>query len=214
MTGLGGTGLVADDLYLMAHHEVSGKPFVQPRALGLGLAGGLLAEAALEGGICLQGDGLVVAGRAPRGDELTRHVLGLVTAERERHPVRDWLLFVARTAAEDVARRLEWSGYVSRTGGRAPWRRGRWVPVNADTAFAPLLRARSVMDSSRPLSVHGVVLAGLALACGLGFRLAQYAPPNAGRRPEQAVAFLDPPLPELIAQTQAAVDSAVLSHRV
>ena len=32
--GLGGTGLVADDLYLMAHHEVNGKPFVQPREIG------------------------------------------------------------------------------------------------------------------------------------------------------------------------------------
>ncbi len=29
--GLGGTGLAADDLYLMAHHEVSGKLLLQPR---------------------------------------------------------------------------------------------------------------------------------------------------------------------------------------
>ncbi len=38
MTGLSGTGRVGDDLYLIAHHEISGKPYVQPRALGLGLA--------------------------------------------------------------------------------------------------------------------------------------------------------------------------------
>ena len=42
--GLSGTGRLADDLYLMAHHELTGRPFVQPRALGTGLAGGLLAE--------------------------------------------------------------------------------------------------------------------------------------------------------------------------
>ena len=41
---LGGTGRVADDLYLIAHHEVSGKPYLSPRAAGIGLAGGLLAE--------------------------------------------------------------------------------------------------------------------------------------------------------------------------
>ena len=42
--GLGGTGLIADDLYLMAHHETSGRHVLQPRALGIGLAGGLLAD--------------------------------------------------------------------------------------------------------------------------------------------------------------------------
>ncbi len=39
MAGLNGTGRVGDDLWLMAHHERSGKTCVQPRALGLGLAG-------------------------------------------------------------------------------------------------------------------------------------------------------------------------------
>ena len=43
-TGLAGTSLVADDLYLMAHHEVTGKPFVQPRPLGIGLAAALVAD--------------------------------------------------------------------------------------------------------------------------------------------------------------------------
>jgi len=28
--GLTGTGLVADDLYLLAHHDVTGKPLLQP----------------------------------------------------------------------------------------------------------------------------------------------------------------------------------------
>jgi Golgi phosphoprotein 3 (GPP34) len=51
--GLSGTGRVADDLYLMAHHEISGKPYVQSRALSLGLAGGLLAELMLAGQIGL-----------------------------------------------------------------------------------------------------------------------------------------------------------------
>jgi hypothetical protein len=31
---LSGTGRLADDLYLMAHHEVTGKPYLQPRAAG------------------------------------------------------------------------------------------------------------------------------------------------------------------------------------
>ncbi len=44
MAGLSGTGRLADDLYLLAHHERTGRAHLQPRAVGLGLAGALLAE--------------------------------------------------------------------------------------------------------------------------------------------------------------------------
>jgi Golgi phosphoprotein 3 GPP34 len=46
---LGGTGRLADDLFLMAHNDVTGKPLLQPRAPGLGLAGALRAELILSG---------------------------------------------------------------------------------------------------------------------------------------------------------------------
>jgi len=214
VTGLAGTGFLADDMWLIAHHEISGKPYVQPRALGIGLASGLLAELMLEGQISLRDGAVTVASRTPPEDGLERHVLGQVAGEYERHPVQTWLHFVGRTAADDVARRLESAGYVTRAGGRRFWGGGRWVPVDADNAFAPVLRVRAVLDAGRPLTAHGAVLAGLVTACGLGFRLAQYAPPRAGRSAEQAVAQLDPRLRELVAQTQAAVDSALLAHRV
>ncbi len=67
-THLSGTGRLADDLYLVAHHEITGRPHLQPRALGLGLAGGLLAELMLSGSIRIW-RGLVLIGRwdpAPR----------------------------------------------------------------------------------------------------------------------------------------------------
>jgi Golgi phosphoprotein 3 (GPP34) len=212
VAGLSGTGRVADDLYLVAHHEISGRPYVQPRPLGLGLAGGLVAELMLAGHVTLRHGELAGTGRAAPGDGVTGPLLTVLAGERERRPVRDWLLFAARTAAGDVARRLADAGYLWRAGGR--WRGRRWVPADPDNAFAPLLRARCVLDSSRPLTVHGALLAGLAGACGLGFRVAQYAPRRADRSVEQAVAQLQPGLRELIGQTQAAVDSALLAHRV
>jgi hypothetical protein len=91
MASLTGTGRLADDVYLLAHHEVSGRPFLHARALGVGLAGA----------------------------------------------------FLARTAAREVADRLAASGYLTRPGrGR---RAGRWLPVNADCAFAPLIRVRAAL---------------------------------------------------------------------
>src|ERR1022692_4241717 len=124
--GLGGTGLVADDLYLMGHHEVSGKPYVQPRALGTGLAGALLAELMLGGGISLRRDGTVVPGTIAPGDMRGGRAGGQIADEREPHPVRDWLVYLARTAAEDVARRLERAGYGRRAGGRGGREPRRW----------------------------------------------------------------------------------------
>jgi Golgi phosphoprotein 3 (GPP34) len=210
--GLNGTGLVADDLYLLAHHELSGKPYVQSRALGLGLAGGLLAELMLLGNLGLRQGAVVAAERRAPKEALAHHVLSTLANEREPHPLREWLLFLARRAAGDVAHRLERSGYLTRTGGR--WRGWRLAPVDADSAFAPLLRVRAALDATRPLSAPCGALAGLATACGLGFRWVEFTAPKVSRSLEEAVVQLGPELHELIAQTQAAVDSALLSHRV
>ena len=209
---LAGTGRVADDLWLMAHHETSGRPFLQPRPLGIGLAGALLAELVLGGCVFVDYDGAVAARRTWPGDGLARKVRDQVAAEPERHPVPEWLLFLGQSAAPDVAARLEQAGYVTRAGGRVPWRAVRWVPVDPDWAFAPLLRARPATDAARPLTAHAAVLAGLAAGCGLRFRLDQYLP-AAGRSIEQAVSQLPPDLQQLAVAVQAAVDGAVLTHR-
>ena len=210
--GLAGTGLVADDLYLMAHHDLTGKPFLQPRPLGLGLAGGLLAELMLGGSIGLRHDGVVLAGRTWPGDDLTRRVRDQIAAESEPRPLTEWLAYLARIAAPDVAARLERAGYLTRVRSWVPWRPGRLIPADPDWAFGPLLRVRSALDRSRPFDPREAILAGLAVACGLGYRLDQYTAP-AGRSLEEATGYLGLDLRELIAQTQAAVDSALLSHR-
>jgi hypothetical protein len=211
--GLGGTGLLADDLYLLGHDDRSGRPLLQPRALGTGLAGALLAEMMLPGWIGLRRDRMIVITRDAPHDAVQRHpLLRQVAAEPRAEPVQSWLRFLAASAALDVARRLELAGYLQHVRGRGPWGQGQWVPVNPDWAFAPMLRVRSALDPGRPLTAGAAALAGLAVACGLGFRLEVYQTP-ASRPVQDAVARLSPGLRELIAQTRTSVDSAVLSHR-
>jgi hypothetical protein len=212
VAGLNGTGRLGDDLWLLAHHEATGRAHLQPRAAGLGLAGALLAELMLSGSIGLRA-GQVVTGDGPvPDDELARSVLTLVAGEPERHPAQDWLLFLARTATQDVARRLEHSGYLTSVTSRRPRRARQWAPADPDSAFAPLLRVKSALDPGLA-TAQNVTLAGLAVACGLGRHLALYLPEGAGRRIQQTTGQLHPCLRELIAHTQAAVDSALLSHR-
>src|SRR5580658_1162732 len=174
--GLAGTGRLADDVWLLAHHEVSGRSLLQPRAAGLGLAGALLAELALIGPVRPQ-------------DGLMRAVQFRMLGERERHSARDWLAFLARSAAGDVARRLAGAGYLVLAQSRRPWGAARWVPSDPDWAFAPVIRARAALDPIRPAAPESTALAGLAVACGLGSRLLAYGPPGA----RQVLAERGPP---------------------
>ena len=212
MAQLTGTGLLADDLYLLAHHEVTGKPFVQPRALGLGLAGGLLAELVLSGRVRVL-PRVVVADRTLPADELACSVVSLLLGEREGHLAGDWLAFLSRSAVQGVAVRLARAGYLVRDPRRR-WQAGRWVPVDPDWAFSPMIRVRVALDPARPASASDVVLAGLAVACGLGSRVLPYGPPDARQHLELSVRQLNPDLRELIARAQALVDAAVLSQRL
>jgi len=211
--GLSGTGLVADDLYLLAHDDRTGKPLLPPRPLGTGLAGALLAELMLARCIGLRSDTAVVIGQDVPRTAVAGHVLlKLIADEPSPLPVRAWLGFLSQTAARDVALRLEQAGYLARVRSRVPGRPGRMVPVNPDWAFAPMLRVRSALDQGREVTPHAAALTGLTVACGLGFRLDQYQT-RAGRSTGDAVAYLPPDLRQLIIQTQITVSAAVLSHR-
>jgi hypothetical protein len=81
-------------------------------------------------------------------------------------------------------------------------------------AFAPIARLKAALHLDRPGDAQSITLAGLAAACGLGPRLALYLPAGARTRTDALVSLLPPELREVIAQTQAAVDAAVLAHRI
>ena len=181
MVRLTGTGLLADDLYLLAHHDVTGRAYLQPRALGIGLAGGLLAELVFADAIRVGGGHVTQIGGSRAHDRLGQQVLTVLARDREWRPAGEWLVFLAARAADHVAARLADSGYLSQVSSRRPWRAPRWVPVSSDCAFAPLGRMQAVLDPARTAATPDVALAGLAVACGLGPRLLPYGPAGARR---------------------------------
>ncbi len=91
--GLGGTGRVADELYLIGHHEVTGRVHLSPRAAGLGLAGALLVELVLAGGVTVEAGTVTSAGPGRADDALTAAVAGQIAGETPHRPVADWLAF-------------------------------------------------------------------------------------------------------------------------
>jgi hypothetical protein len=220
---LAGTGQIADDLYLVAHHEVTGKPYLPPRATGAGLAGGLLAElmdgdppaVTLHRGYIVPvpaAGGDLLARYARTGEPVRQHVLDLIIAEPAPRPARDWLLFIGHSAATEVAGRLERSGYLTRPASRIPGRYRHLVPGDRDWAHCALLRAHAALDAARTPGPYMALLGGLALASGLGFRFADFTGAPA-RSADEAIRMLSPPQRELIAHVQATADSVLLSHR-
>jgi hypothetical protein len=175
----------------------------------------LVVELVLTGNVDVRDSTIVVISRTPPEDALAHSVLDRLLVETVPQPVRTWLVVLAQSALADVAQRLERAGYLSRA---QPLRLRRstvhWVPIQMTAAFAPLARLRNALVHTRPMSVADGVLAGLAVAAGLDGHVLWHTDPAVRRYLDWVVGSLPPPLPELVAQTAAAVGSALLSHRM
>lgn len=211
----GGGDRLADEFFLMAHDETTGKPRLAERIAGLGLAAALLGELAAEARVELRQGTVTVVDTAPCDDALAGRVLEFL--KQEEHPTRTWLAFFAQSAHEEVGRRLVEAGLLVREGKRRPWQPGRWVPVTPGVAARPTALLCTQLIRGQDLDERSTVLLGLLRATGLDqpvlWEVRQTAP-EALRRVGEALSVLGPSLAELITQTEAAVGSAIASHRV
>jgi hypothetical protein len=212
-----GSGLLADDLFLLAHDEVSGKPRLHPRVVGLGLAGALLGELVLFGRADVRADAdgryfVVVTDPGPIDDPLADAVLGQVRADGRPRTVRAWLGYLAQTASHNVGERLGAAGTLARTHSRVPRRGSRWTPTDLTTAAWPATRLRMLLTKSEPVTVPDAALAGFALACGLSQQILWNTPATAREYLDYLLAGLPEALGTLVTQTESAVGDAVLSR--
>lgn len=212
------TGLVADDFFLMANDDLSGRPRLPERILGLGLAGALLCELGLTGAVDVEGGNLVVTAKEPPQYSLHAELCGEVRQEGPR-PVRDWLDYLSLQAADQVARRLQVAGllYLKQPRIKVPGRHGRWTPVDVNFATWPAVDVARKVHNGRA-DAHALVLFGLTRATGLD-NPALWEIRHLLKDPavlEQTLAPLvvfNSVLLDLLAHTEAAVGSAVTSQR-
>jgi Golgi phosphoprotein 3 (GPP34) len=208
--------LLADEFFLLAHDDASGKPRLHPRVVGIGLASALLGELVLFGRVRIQGPDLVVVDGRPVDDELTDRVLTVIAGRRPR-PVSTWLAALADTAPAEVAARLAADGVVNRVSSRWPGRGDRWVPADMSTAAWPAARLRMLLTHAEAHAeappVPDVALAGLALSCGLSSYLLWDTGPEVRDHLGRLLSGLGP-VRDLLAYTEAAVGDAVMSRRV
>ncbi len=209
-----GTRLLADEFFLLAHDDATGKSRLHPTVSGIGLAGALLGEQILFGRVDVREGWIVVVDRYDLPDALAQAVLDRLAAQQQPQTVRTWLRSLAETAHDDVAMRLAADGVVTRAKSRWPVRGERWVPADMSRAAWPAARLRMLLAKSESMTTPDVALAGLAVACGLGAQLLWDTPPEARQYLDYLGFTLAEPLRELTRHTETAVGDAVLSRRV
>jgi hypothetical protein len=208
-------GLLADELFWIAHGDMSGQPQLHPKAMGLGLAAGLLGELVLAGYLDVAEGVVEVLSRESPPDVLAHSTLDQILAEPGVQGVRTWLAFLGQDAEETVGRRLWRAGLVERRLARWPRRSVRWLPRDGIAAARPSNRLYLALTRNERLSVGDATLAGLVAAVGLTRAVLFDAGPHSAstQRLTAWVGALPLSLHELVAQTEAAVGDLVLSHR-
>jgi len=162
---------LADQYFLIAHEDRTGRSRLHPRATGLGLAAALLGELVLDGRIGITDGDLVILDRHPPGDALAHDILDLLIAQPQHREVRTWLAFLSQDAAVRVGERL------MRLGAVEPVTRRKmltvqtlYMPNNAEqrnaAAWAPA-RLANLLVRGIEMTISDRVLAGLVAATGL-----------------------------------------------
>jgi hypothetical protein len=211
--------VLADQFFLIAHEDRTGRSRLHPRATGLGLAAALLAELVLEHRLRIFDGDLYIENQQPPRDALDHDNLDLLVAQPQHRDVRTWLAFLAQDAAVKVGERM------TRTGALEPVTRRKmlstqtlYMPTNETqrnaAAWAPM-RLANLLVRGLEMTVGDRMLAGLVVATGLtrhvlwDFEVHRHALlllPS-------AIASLPGDLRELIEYTEASVGSVLTVGR-
>jgi hypothetical protein len=215
----GVAALLADQFFLIAHEDRTGRSRLHPRATGLGLAAGLIGELILLGRVRAFEGELLVWRRDPPGDALTHDVLDLLIAQPQHRELRTWLAFLAQDASIRVGERLIRAGVLEPvTRRRLLGKETLYLPTNPEqrnaVAWAPV-RLANTLVRGRGMDIADRALAGLVVATGLTRHvLWDFALHRPGlTHLYSIVESLPADLRELVKQTEASIGSAIAAGR-
>ncbi|WP_083972473.1 GPP34 family phosphoprotein [Actinoplanes palleronii] len=212
--------VLADQYYLIAHEDRTGRSRLHPRATGLGLAAALLSELVLEGRIGIaEGDLFIIDQRPPR-DALAHDILDLLCAQSQHRDVRTWLSFLAQDSALRVAERLIRVGAVEAVTRRRMLGGAQtlYMPNTArqrNAAAWASTRIANMLVRGMDLSAADRMLIGVVVATGLtrhvmyGFEMY----PHIYHALPSMISSLPNDLRELVEATESLVGSALTVGR-
>lgn len=207
---------IADDLFLVAVDERTGRIRLHQRALALGLAGGLLAELGLGSHIQFGSGQLTVPPTAasPTADH-HRRMRDQIAAEPQ-HSLSTWLSFFAQTAPDVVSERLVKRGFLDRESSRGLLRTKETYRSTDDSALAwRTLRLANIIAQRDIRNWEDGVLVGLLDATGLADHVLWHGAPGDMENLRDIVTGVgeDPFFHALITGVSALVASGVMTQR-
>jgi hypothetical protein len=202
---------LGDDFWLIAHNDSTGRPRLNPLALGLGLAGALLGELVLSGNIAVLDGRVMVLDERPPADAAAHSILEQVLAEPQ-HGVRTWLSFLGHSADQTVTTRLLRVGLVEREQDRRLFKTVVvHKPVDMSQAFWRAARLKDVLAGTRGQPTwQDVFLAGLIEATGLLRAVLWESSSASAAYLHHYLPRADPSLQDLVTEVATLVGDAVL----
>jgi hypothetical protein len=205
---------LADDFWLVAHDDASGKPRLGSVALGLGLAGALLGELVLSGSLAVQAGLVRVLDTRLLRDPERQAIVHQMLAEPQ-HDVRTWLSYLSRSSHVAVTDRLLRSGLVTREVQRRLFMTAVvHRPADMSFAFWRSARLKQVLAGGRERPEwRDIVLAGLVYSTGLFRAVLREDFDPAEAYLHRCLECMDPSLRAIVAQVATLVGDSVLSAR-
>ncbi|MFG3685454.1 GPP34 family phosphoprotein [Micromonospora sp. NPDC047740] len=206
--------LLADEFFMLAHDDQSGRPRLPHSSITFGLAAALLAELGSARWIHFERGDLTILDRRAPDDWLQHQVLAQLIASPQHTATRTWLAYLAATSYDLVAKRLLQAGMVRPVTYRRMFKTVTvFEPTDMNVAAWSWARLVGSLRQLEPLDTFDLALAGIAREVRLDQWILQGTSHASTAYLRQLLAEAPPPMRDLLAALNAAIGNAVMSHR-
>ena len=207
--------LLADQFWLLAHDEITGRSHIGGHARRLGLAGAVLAELVLCDRLTVAGGVVQVLDGTDYGEPVTAAVVQVIAGNQAAgrlHPARTWVEYLggregARTD-DAVTLRLRSNRLVRPLPAAGLRRAPRWVAADQQVGVRPAAGLSWAITHEQWPGQQAATLAGLALATGLGPMVRAYGD---AKVIEDGLRWLVDRLPAELAAVVAGVEAGLVA---
>ncbi|SDY37463.1 Golgi phosphoprotein 3 (GPP34) [Micromonospora pattaloongensis] len=209
-TGPGFT--LAEEFFLIAHDDRTGRALLGGDLLAVGLAGSVLAGLVLAGRLTVLDRAVALMDSRPVGDPIGDPLIAELRQRAERRSVRAWIEYLCDGLTAAVAEDLAARGLIRIAEVRHPVTRrrtARYPAVDAARAVGPRVRLGHALGAPAPVDARTALLAEIVRATGLdGWFVDVYGPPV-----REQLARIDANLPRTLRALLTGVDEAVTAVR-
>lgn len=161
---------LAEEFFLIAHDDHTGRALTNTDLLDVGLAGAVIAGLVLAGRATVLEGALALMDERPVGDPIGDPLIHELRRCGDRRPVRAWIDYLRDGIAATVAEDLEARGVVRPAVTRRALRRRtvvRYPAVDAIRAVGPRVRLGHALGQAVPVDARTAMLAEIVRASAL-----------------------------------------------